>query len=223
MAKRRIISTNPDLTNYVLVKSKEGDYLRRKRGTVTKATINEAFAAHANETCSSAAKEIMDKLKPFTQQMYGRKLVYLSALLRKGRLRSGFTDYSDCDRWEVMKDHPLNKIYWDQYSVKKEKDTVDIVLAVAEDSINKEGMLATHFYFEAILVHGDAMVPGAVRMESDRSPLYSFKSKKKTSHTFSFVIPEGRPYLVFLKVGCMENDRPADHPRHYGMKVVAVG
>jgi hypothetical protein len=37
-------------------------------------------------------------------------------------------------------------------------------------------------------------------------------------------LPTGKqPWMIFLKLSCLEGNEAAIHPRHYGMKVVAVG
>ncbi len=83
MKKKRIAANeNPDAAKYIIVHSKEGDYLRAKR---TNPFINEQLSAMAAETCSAAAKQILTKLKPFTERMTGRMNVRLS-----GKMRSAY-------------------------------------------------------------------------------------------------------------------------------------
>ena len=228
MAKKKYISKNPDLERYILVRGKEGDHLRRKRGTVTKAVINESFAENARDTGSTEAKQIMKKLEPFTRNCFGRKQVYLSALLRKAKKETGKMDYSFLMRWELMKDYPLFDLYIGQYKVKKKKNSVDIRIALEKGNIFKRTPGATHYYFEAILIHGDACIPGDLRSDYDRSPLYKYDfsltgKERETFYTLSLVIPDNRPYIVFLKVGCKDGKKDSSHAKNYGVKVVDVG
>jgi hypothetical protein len=67
------------------------------------------------------------------------------------------------------------------------------------------------------------MQPGSLRVEDDKSQLFDFGKANKSTVTFSFVLPQETPYLIWLKVGCMEGNEEAKHPMHYGMKAVAVG
>ncbi len=219
MKKKRIYK-NPDPSKYIIVRTKEGDVLRRKR---TNPSINDAFKEMAKETCSAAAKQILTRLKPFTEKMGGRVNVYLSGKMRSAKKQTGSYNYSLLPGFELQKDYPLEKLYEGQYRVRKAGQTVYIDIPVCKGCTRAHNTLVTHYYFEAIAVFGDAMIPNSLRVEDDKSPLFDFGKTDKTTLSFSFVLPPGTPYLIWLKAGCMEGDEAACHPMHYGMRVVAVG
>ena len=219
MKKKRIYK-NPDHSKFIIVRTKEGDILRAKR---TNPFINDAFKAMATETCSTAARQILARLKPFTEKMTGRMNVRLSGKIRSAKKQTGSYNYSLLQNFELQKDYPLEKLYEGQYRVRKEGQTVYIDVPVSKGCVNAQNTLVTHYYFEAVALFGDAMIPNSLRVEDDKSPLFDFGKANKTTVSFSFVLPAGTPYLIWLKAGCMEGHEAACHPMHYGMKVVAIG
>jgi hypothetical protein len=218
--KKKKIYRNPDIANYIIVKTKEGDVLRAKRKDPF---INDAFTAMAAETCSGAARQILTRLKPFTEKMSGRMNVRISGKMRSAKKRNGAYDYSLPQDFELQKDYPLHTLYNGQYRVRREKQTVYIDVPVSTEDIKAKNTLVTQYYFEVVALYGRAMVPGDLRVEDEKSQLFDFNKKYKTTLHFSFTVPEDTPYLIWLKVGCMEGKQEAHHPMHYGMKVVAVG
>lgn len=218
MMKKKL-SHNPDPLHYIIVHTKEGDVLRRKR---IDPFINGALREMAAETCSGAARQILQKLKPFTEKMSGRMNVRLSGKLRSANRQSGSYNYSLLQGFELQKEHPLDALYCGQYSVRKDKRTIFIDVPVNDTCMKAHNPLVTQYYFEAVALFGDAMLPGNLRVEDDKSPLFDFEKTTKTTVSFSFVLPAKTPYLIWLKAGCMEGSEAAQHPMHYGMKVVAV-
>ena len=219
MKKKRIYK-NPDPEKYLIVRTKDGDVLRKKR---TNPSINDAFKQMAEETCSAAAKQILTRLKPFTEKMAGRMNVRLSGKMRSAKKQSGSYNYSLLPGFELQKDYPLEKLYEGQYRVRKAGQTVSINVRVSKGCMNARNTLVTHYYFEAVALLGDAMIPNSLRVEDDKSLLFDFTKTYKTTVSFSFVLPPDTPYLIWLKAGCMEGHEAAIHPKHYGMRVVAVG
>ena len=218
--KKKKIHRNPNHAAYIVVHTKEGDVLRARRKDPF---INDALKAMAEETCSGAAKQILEKLKPFTSRMTGRMNVRLSGKMRSAKKQTGTYNYSLLQGFELQKDHPLDALYLGQCRVRKEKQTVYIEVVISKDCVKAHNKLVTQYYFEAIALFGDAMLPNNLRVEDEQSQLFDFGKKYKTTIKFSFVLPEKTPYLIWLKAGCREGDEEAYHPMHYGMKVVAVG
>ena len=219
MKKKRIYK-NPDPTKYIIVRTKEGDVLRAKR---TNPFINDAFRAMASETCSAAAKQILARLKPFTEKMGGRMNVRLSGKIRSAKKQTGSYNYSLLPGFELQKEYPLEKLYEGQYQVRKGGQTVYIDIPIYKGCMKARNTLVTHYYFEVIAIFGDAMIPNSLRVEDDKSLLFDFEKTYKTTVSFSFVLPANDPYIIWLKAGCMEGKQVACHPMHYGMRVVAAG
>ena len=211
---------NPDPTKYVIVHSKEGDYLRARR---TDGVINAQFAAMATETCSAAAKQILTKLKPFTQKMAGRMNVRLSGRMRSAKKQTGTYNYNLMKDFELQKDHPLAALYKEHCTVANINGKLNITVPVTPGCVQQLNSQVTAYYFEAVLLTGDAMLPNSLRVEEEISELFYFDKQYNTTVGFQFIPAEDVPYLLWLKVGCLEGDEPAYHPRHYGMRVIAVG
>ncbi len=218
--KKKKIYRNPDPDRYIIVCTKEGDLLRAKRKNPF---INDAFKAMAAETCRAAARQILQKLQPFTEKMRGRMNVRLSGKMRSAKNQTGDYNYSLLHDFELQKDHPLHALYNGQYQVRKEKQTVYIDVPISKGCMKAQNVLVTQYYFEAIAILGDTMQPNSLRIEDDKSQLFDFGKSYKNTLTFSFVLPQKTPYLIWLKAGCMEGNEAAHHSMHYGMKVVAVG
>ena len=221
MKKKRIRENkNPDADRYIIVHAKEGDHIRAKR---TNPFINAQFAEMATETCSAAAKQILLKLKPFTQKMTGRMNVRLSGKMRSAKKMTGFYNYSLLNGFELQKDHPLDALYKGIYTVKNDNGKLELAVPINEGDVQQHNGIVTAYYFEAMLLTGDAMVHNSLRVEDDRSDLYYFNQKYTASALFQFIVPDNTPYLLLLKVACMEGEQMAYHAKHYGMKVVRVG
>ena len=221
MKKKRIRENkNPDADRYIIVHAKEGDHIRAKR---TNPFINAQFAEMATETCSAAAKQILLKLKPFTQKMTGRMNVRLSGKMRSAKKITGFYNYSLLNGFELQKDHPLDALYNGIYTVKNDNGKLELAVHINERDVQQHNGIVTAYYFEAVLLTGDAMVHNSLRVEDDRSDLYYFNQKYKATVLFQFIVPDNTPYLLLLKVGCMEGNEMAYHPKHYAMKIIGVG
>ncbi len=218
MKKKRITDNmNPDPEKYHIVHSREGDYIRAKRKT---SFINLQLAEMAAETCSGAAKQILTKLKPFTEWMLGRMNVRLSGKMRSAKKLTGFYNYSLLQGFDLQKEHPLDALYKEVYKVKNNNGKLTLHVPVSAGCIKKHNGLVTAYYFEAILLTGDAMVDNSLRVEDERSGLFYFDQVYDTIVVFQFVVPDKTAYLLWLKVGCMEGNEMAHHGRHYGMRVV---
>lgn len=221
MKKKRIRENkNPDADRYIIVHTKDGDHIRAKR---TDPFINAQFAEMATETCSAAAKQILLKLKPFTQRMTGRMNVRLSGKMRSAKKITGFYNYGLLIGFELQKDHPLDALYKGIYTVKYDNGKLEIAVTINEGDVQQHNGIVTAYYFEAVLVSGDAMVHNSLRVEDDRSDLYYFNQKYNATELFQFIVPDNTTYLLLLKVACMEGNEMAYHSKHYGMKVIGVG
>ena len=219
MKKKRIRENkNPDADRYIIVHAKDGDHIRAKR---TDPFINAQFAEMATETCSAAAKQILLKLKPFTQKMTGRMNVRLSGKMRSAKKMTGSYNYSLLNGFELQKDHPLDALYKGIYTVKNDNGKLELAVPINGD-VQQHNGIVTAYYFEAVLLTGDAMVHNSLRVEDDRSDLYYFNQKYTDTALFQFIVSDNTPYLLLLKVACMEGNEMAYHSKHYGMKVVRV-
>ncbi len=211
---------NPDPEKYSVYWTKDGWVIRRKRSG---SGINASFKANADDTCATEAKEIMRVLSPFTENIGGRKLVYLSGCLRRAKKRAGTITYEECLEHEINFKHPLKNIYGGEYQIRAEKGVVYIDLPVNSNTVRRNNRAVTGYYFEFILISGDAGIPDSMRSESDRSDVFSLKTTGESMCTLSLILPEGMPYMTVLKFACMEGRFEANHEKQYGLKVVGIG
>lgn len=82
--------------------------------------------------------------------------------------------------------------------------------------------IATHYYFELILLYGNPTKENMLRVETEQSLLHSFTESYEADCSMSLQMPMQQPWMLGLKACCIEDDRPANHYKYYGMKGVGV-
>jgi hypothetical protein len=216
-----------DGAKYVLVKTKEGPYWRKKRGTVKKAELNAAFkrVAEATSLASPAAKRIYDKLLEFLKGLKtGRFIANVSAKLKRSYVRDGAMNFSLFKDYDLQPDYPISELLKGSYQVYKKDGGLTIKIKIDKNTVKRLNKLISAYYFEVILLSGDPGKTKGLRIDSAISPLYGFDEKLDTECRLSLSLPVKKiPWMAFLKLSCHEDDEPASHARHYGIKVVEVG
>jgi len=95
---------------------------------------------------------------------------------------------------------------------------------VKEYTVKRNSGIVTAYYFELILLWGDAGCDKGLRVEEADSPVYRIAEDYSTGCQLSLVLPpEGQPWMALLKVSCIEGRELAAAPRNYGMKVIECG
>lgn len=216
---------NPEL--YVLVRTKEGNFWRRKRGTVTRAVLNPAMAAnsHANKVLMPAASRILRRLEPFTRNLdMGRITVRIAGKLMRDYKEKGVINFAALKDMDLQPDWPLHRLLLTDYSVEEKNEELVIAIEMDKHTVQPQNKLVTDFYFESILLFGDVLQDGGLRINTDESPLFCFGKKQGTLCKLKVdKPPAGKPWLLFLKVNCLEGKEMAAHAKNYAMKVVRVG
>ena len=221
------ITTKPDEEpKYILVKTKEGKFWRRKRGTVTTARLNTVFAKNVDNSkvASPAAKRIIQKLRPYLQELNtGRLTAKLAGALMKSINEKGEPDFSFLNGFEFQHP-PLSKLLYAQVTANHQDEEVVISFPIGPYTMEPKNELVTDYYFEAVLLYGDVTKDNGLRIDSTISPLYAFNSKIKTTCVLSLQLPATTfPWMVLLKASCQEENRPSIHYNHFGMRVIMVG
>jgi hypothetical protein len=95
----------------------------------------------------------------------------------------------------------------------------------AYDSIfNLKKSIYTEFFFELIVVWGNPMKEGGLRVDATESKKYERYAAYEEACILKVDLPVKRgPWMGLIKVTCLEDGELPRNPRHYGMKVVAVG
>lgn len=231
MAKKRPYKPLPPAPGhpgeYIIVNSKEGQYWRRKRGTVTKAKVNAALKKN-NELAaiaSPAAKRIRDKLAEFTKQMdTGRFIARVSGRLMKALRKNGAIDYSFLDEYELQPDRRFSELVLHNLPVLVQNGEVIANFSVKADTVKQHIKSVTGFYFDLVLLYGDPTKNNGLRIESDTSPVYPFDMKNDMTCRLSVTLPTKKiPWMALLRAGCMKGQEVMEGDRYCTMKVMAVG
>ena len=216
----------PDPDNYIWVRRRNGGYWRRRRGSLKPAVLNEVCAANASNTKQTmpAARRLLGRLNSYTDN-FARdyRLQRVATLFSRDLSETGEMTYRLFDRFEMQRDHPLQNIYVTNPGISISKKTIEVTIDLKGEPVRQKTPGASHYYFELILLSGDPAKENALRVESDSSTLYEFEREYTDKIKLSIQLPEKKPYLVFLKCGCMERKNPAMHAKNYGMKVVGLG
>lgn len=230
MAKKKKVPKkpphNPDPNQYAAVKTKEGWYLRRKRGSVNGAELNRSFSINASVTkvVSPANKRIREKLEEFTRSLStGRLHARLNRMLIPEYKQTGIIKFLQFKGFDFQEDHPFEKIMQANYKIQKDHDFIEIQIPVTKNAVRQNNRLVTHFYFEGILLYGDALQEASLKTAFILSNPYSFTGEYHDDCKLVLQLPKkDDSWMLMLRVSCLEGNEMAEHPRHYGMKVVEV-
>ncbi len=216
----------PDPAHYIWVRRRNGGYWRLKRGSLKPAVLNEVFAANAKNTRQTmpAAKRLLDRLKPYLDKFHkDYRLQRVATLFSRDLKKTGEMGYGQFAGFEMQRNYPLEQIYEGSPEISISRKVMEVTIDLKKKPVLRKSNVSFHYYFELILVSGDPAKEKALRVESDCSTLYEFGREYTDKIQLNLQLPEKKPYVVFLKCGCMERYSPASHPKNYGMKVVGVG
>lgn len=211
--------------NFIWVETKEGGYFRRKRGTVKVAELNATLKKYqkAFSKISPIAGRLKDWLKPYTHKLdTGRLHAKLTAALVKSFLETNIIKFTYLKDYEFQKAHPFSRIHAG-YPVDVMADAVRIKLPVKDYSVEKISEPVTGYYYELIVVAGDLMSEFPLYRNSVRSQQYEFEKEYEDCELEIMLPGNGEPWMVMVKMNTMEGKELAVNPRHYAMRVVAVG
>ncbi|HEX6914131.1 MAG TPA: hypothetical protein VF145_02750 [Chitinophagaceae bacterium] len=228
MARRRPPCPDPD--RYTWVNTEDGGYWRKKRGTGKKARLNDSLQRNANSTdaVNKAGKLILAMLKPYSKDLQlGRTFSYLSGMLRKGLNQSGRMDYSFLKDFDLQPGKKLGRLLTGGFMVRETPGFVEVDIPIGMGTLDNTGRLVTHFYFDLVLIEGDARYKKDMRIDSDTSDVYSLEPETSGQCKLR-VYPARTPWMVLLKLNSIESPtayttEAAISPGNYAMKVVAVG
>lgn len=223
--KKKALPVCPDPELYQAVHTKEGSFWRRKRGSVKPAVLNNAFKTTANNAAITGpiAKRICQIMQPFTDGLdTGRQTIAMINLLNKSMAKNAAIDYSFFTNYEFQKEHPLDELLEGGYKLTVKKDMLCVEIDLSFEPMKRHNKIATHYYFELIILYGNPTKENKLRVETEQSLLYSFTETYDGRCSMSLQIPKQKPWMLVLKASCMEDNLPAHHPKYYGMKVVGT-
>lgn len=223
---KRQLPPCPDPEKYALVKTDEGYYWRRKRGTVKKATVNEAFARNAAtaKITRPATVRLFNILEPYTYGLKsGKKHMAVAGLFMKCYNQKGIIDFAMLKGIELNSANTLDNLFHGAYTTAIQNNQVELTLSFKNGTVKRQNNLATDYYFEIVLVSGDVTKDKKLYVESESSELFAFGQKKIPDYKLELSLPRKKvPWMLLLKVNCHEGNELAHHPKHFAMKVIAV-
>lgn len=218
---KRDIPHCADPENHVLVRTRESIFWRKRRKNKK---LNDSFATNADlsKISGPAARQVVRKLRPFLRGIdTGRITLRFSNALRKGLKEKKQLSLSCLEGQEMQRDHPLHQLLLIPYEVIVENLRCCIKISMERNCVKKQNRLATHFYFEGLILYGDLGKENDLKTESTDSRLYAFGEEPEEVCELCLPLPEnGASWMVLLKVSCLEGNEMAVHPMHYGMKVL---
>lgn len=241
---KRDIPFCPDPENHVLVERADGLYWRKKRGSNKDAPLNRPLStvADLNKIAAPAARRLLNSLIPYTRgmRMQWIHLKIGNAFRKALNMRQRF-DYSEMKGMDLHIGYRLEDMLYSEINVTQQPHALTIDFSFNYAYIVMQGPLATHFYFEAVLVTGDPSIPGELDITSTESRLYPYSTHLDELCTLNLPYPAShgaavtlsrnigmskglpRPWMLLLKLNTLEGPELASHHKHYRMKVIEVG
>ena len=172
-----------------------------------------------------AASRIMRRLSPYLSRLdTGRWNARISARLRKALKEGGRLTFTYLKGMDMQPQHPLEKLLKAYTQVKVAAQEIAVTIDVKEYTIKRHNGIVTDYYFELLLLWGDAGSDKGLRVEEVDSPVYRIEDDYGTECRLSLVLPpEGQAWIALLKVSCIEGRELAMAPGMYGMKVIGCG
>jgi hypothetical protein len=222
--KRKAIPPCPDPDLYILSELEDRYIWKRKRGTIKPAVLNASLSKNASLTSSTnkAAGRLFARLAPYFEGLAkGWAQASMAGMLKKAMNARGKMDFHFLEGFDFQKKHPLEQLLLQPVSIVIKDGEVALTLPVGRHVIKRNSRLVSGYYFEAILLSGDASKDRSIMIDSEESKLYNFNDTDQC--VLHLKLPARKvPWMVILKLSCMEGNELAVHPRHYGMKVVRV-
>lgn len=224
-------SKNPDPQRYIEVRTREGSYFRLKRGLGKPAALNAPFEEQKSliGVSSPAASELRRALQPYLAGLdTGRFVARVGAALKKALQEGDVSLYQYLLDYEVQPHYPLDRLLFSSPKVVLHEWQLTVTLALGPAWVKRLSRLVSHIYFELVLLQGTPKAVderGVLDVDSVTSPLYDYALLLNTDCCLQLPAPlaTGGPWLLLLKLCALEGNELANHPKHYGMKVIAVG
>ncbi|MEP6466450.1 MAG: hypothetical protein ABJB05_09090 [Parafilimonas sp.] len=215
---------NPDPGNCTWINTKEGGFWRKNRGLVKEAELNSSCRQSSEniKVCSPAASRIIRKLRPYTDGLQpGRITVRICGKLLKELNTTSKLNMSCLFGLDMQPDHPIHNLLQEDVQIEQNNNTLIVTIPITRYTIKRLNTLVTNYWFELVLLYGDAGKEDGLRTESEDSTVYAIETSYKNDCRLSLVLPE-QPWIALLKVNSIEGNEPATHNKLYGMKVIAA-
>lgn len=217
----------PDPERYILVKTREGNFWRLKRGLKKVAVLNDKMLEHAGylSVSSKAASRMLQVLRPHLGGLSpGRINTRFSSFLHKSLARYGKGGYAFFSDYDLQKINPLSSLINMPPLVQRAEGKTGLLFSWPEqmEMLVTKNRIINGFEFSAILLYGDPCGDERPTVTSVTSPVYLPRTKQADCALWLQIPPGNQPWILFCKVSCFEDNAPAHHSRHYAMKVMEV-
>ena len=218
------LGINPDPEIWVDVKTKEGWY--RKKRPKNKRKLNAIMQKQADAFAMTmpATMRILNRLEEFTRRLeLGRINATINSLLKRNYLESGVITFKYLLGLDIQPKRKMRQLlkYMPVITV---TDEVVAKISVDKEQIRVVRSIYSHYFYELIILWGDPMKDRGLRIDSVESPSYEKDITLSTDPELRIDLPaKKQPWMALFKVSCIEGNVLAKNPRHYAMKVVAVG
>ena len=218
------LGVNPNPHIWIDVKTKEGWY--RKQKPKVKPKLNAIMQQHADAQAVTmpATKRILDRLQEWTRGFeLGRINATINSRLKRSYLEDGKISFKYLLGLDLQPKRTLRRLL-DAIPYAKVTDEIAIKVWGSNETIRVQRSIYTDYYYELIMVWGDPMKEKGLRVDSVESPVYPKEIEEPKTYLLKIEVPTTKqPWMALLRVACMEGNEMAYHPRHYAMKVMAVG
>jgi hypothetical protein len=216
----------PDPALYQLIKTKEGSFWRRKRGTVNPVKLNKAFAANAKamKIASPAAAGIVNSLYTYMKGLTsGRLNSRICAGLLKHYSKTKQLSFAPLINMDIQPQYPMAKLLLANYVHSIKGKQVELQIQSYPEGIKKQNNLVTEYFFELILLEADNKTFTTIKSNYAVSKAYSFTAKHFEGCKLTLPLPTTSiNWMLLLKISCTESNEMAAHSKHYAMKVIRV-
>jgi hypothetical protein len=220
----------PDWTRYILITTREGQYLRLRYGLGEKgATLNTSLQRNADvmSAASPAAAKLRKALNLYQGRMnFGRFIGRVTARILKSLKKGEWPDYGVLRDYHFQPREPFDQMMRVSEKVTKDEGQVSVLIPIpAGGAVEAKSEAVTRYRFSLVLVAGDP-VEKEVPLETAlvEGPDYPYGKSAPEDCLLSIPVPvDGRPWMVCLRIESYEGKELACADRHYGLKVVAWG
>ena len=213
------------LQDYVWVESKERKHWRRKRGSVGVARLNAGYqcASERTKMASPAARRVRSAIEPYLRGITtGRLNNRICNAFRKSLKEKEGIELAYLKGMEMQRDHPMEQMLVFGYTVRTTKKKLRIEIPVEGGSVKAFNNLVTDYYFEMVLLYGDASLERGLKTEGVESKLYPICGEGKDICILELALPKNEDWCLLLKLNSLEGNEVAAHTRHYRMKVISA-
>lgn len=204
-----------------------GDHIRRPRGTIKKATLNNALKAQSKKTIAAngPAKIIKDAIDPFRRRFYDGKLWFrLLAMVQEASADGHPFDFSKLKPFELNATYPLDRLLKLDVNttINGEKTRLHVDLSYRNHPRFEE-KLGLHGYRIGVI----AIYPDAAKTSAETGAVYSdiaLTEKKPAPLSMQLPVPEmATTFLVCVTIEGYMNGKLDSAFNAKGMKMVAAG